>query len=117
MFAADFLADAGYLVIEASSASQALRLLESTPDVRVLVTDIEMPGDMDGLELARLAQSRWPEMVIIVTSGRVRPTGEDLANGAAFFQKPVREAAVVEMIKDRLAASESSDNPGRLGTE
>ena len=76
MFTADFLVEAGYTVIEASSAVAALRQLEVTPNVRVLLTDVEMPGEMDGLELAREVQSRWPEVVIIVTSGRARPGRE-----------------------------------------
>jgi two-component system, response regulator PdtaR len=53
MFTADFLVEAGYAVVEASSAAEAIRALENTAEVRVLLTDVEMPGDMDGLELAR----------------------------------------------------------------
>jgi CheY-like chemotaxis protein len=103
MFTADFLVEAGYTVIEASSAVAALRQLEVTPNVRVLLTDVEMPGEMDGLELAREVQSRWPEVVIIVTSGRARPGREELAVGAEFFQKPLCEEAVVQRISERLS--------------
>jgi CheY-like chemotaxis protein len=103
MFTADYLIEAGYRVVEASSGAEALRLLETTPDVRVLLTDVEMPGGMDGLALVRAVQMRWPEMVVIVTSGRVYPTGNELAPSAGFLQKPVREEAVVRMIRERLA--------------
>jgi hypothetical protein len=47
-------------------------------------------------------RKRWPDVVIIVTSGRVRPHRIDLA-GAEFFQKPLREEAVVETIKERFS--------------
>ena len=103
MFTADFLVEAGYAVVEASNAAEALRELEDTARIRVLVTDVEMPGDMDGLELAREVQRPWPDVVIIMTSGRVRPCSDDLAVGAEFFQKPIREEAVVEVIRERLA--------------
>jgi two-component system, response regulator PdtaR len=102
MFTADFLAKAGYTVVEASNAAEAIRELEGDANIRVLLTDVEMPGDMDGLELAREVQRRWPDVVIIVTSGRVRPHRDDLA-GVEFFQKPLREEAVVETIKERLS--------------
>jgi two-component system, response regulator PdtaR len=102
MFTAGFLIEAGYTVVEASNAAEAITELESDAKVRVLLTDVEMPGDMDGLELAREVQRRWPDVVIIVTSGRVRPHRDDLA-GAEFFQKPLREKAVVETIRERLS--------------
>ena len=93
MFTADFLVEAGYTVIEASSAVAALRQLEVTPNVRVLLTDVEMPGEMDGLELAREVQSRWPEVVIIVTSdGRAQPRGTGCRRRV--LPKPLCEEAV-----------------------
>jgi two-component system, response regulator PdtaR len=102
MLTADFLVEAGYQVVEASNAAEAIRMLESTAPVRVLLTDVEMPGDMDGLELAREVQRRWPEVIIIVTSGRVRPCGNELTAGAEFFEKPVQEEAVISFIGARL---------------
>src|SRR5687768_327902 len=103
MFTADFLQEAGFRVIEVSNAVQALKELEGTPEVRVLLTDVEMPGGMDGLELAREVQRRWPGIVILVTSGRVRPTRDELSGTIGFFQKPVREHAVVQAIWENLA--------------
>src|SRR5918994_5115585 len=86
MFTADFLAKAGYTVVEAPNAAEAIRELESDANVRVLLSDVEMPGGMDGLELAREVQRRWPGMVILVTSGRVRPTRDELPGNIDFFQ-------------------------------
>jgi CheY-like chemotaxis protein len=102
MFTADYLREAGYRVVEVSNATEALKELENTTGVRVLLTDVEMPGGMDGLELAREVQRRWPGMVILVTSGRVRPTRDELPGNIGFFQKPTREYAVVQAIKEGL---------------
>jgi CheY-like chemotaxis protein len=103
MFTADFLVEAGYTVIEATNAAEAIQKLDTDASVRVLLTDIEMPGEMDGLDLAREVQRRWPAVVIIVTSGRAQPCEDELASSAAFFPKPLRQEAVVEAIRERLA--------------
>ena len=102
MVTADYLREAGYRVVEVSNAAELLKELENTSDVRVLLTDVEFPGGMDGLELAREVQRRWLGMVILVTSGRVRPTWDELPGNIGFFQKPAREQAVVQAIKERL---------------
>ena len=102
LFTADYLREAGYRVVEVSNAADALKELENTTGDRVLLTDVEMPGGMDGMELAREVQRRWPGMVILVTSGRVRPARDELPGNIGFFQKPVREQAVVQAIKEGL---------------
>src|SRR5271163_1441568 len=66
--AADLLEDNGYAVIEAANAEDALRTLERRPDVRLLFTDIQMPGRIDGIELARLVHERWPHILLVMTS-------------------------------------------------
>src|SRR5688572_5865336 len=67
------LADAGYLIFEASYAAEAIGILERHPQIRVVFTDIQMPGDMDGLALAHYVRHRWPPTIIVVSSGRVQP--------------------------------------------
>ena len=70
---ADLLAEAGFEVLEAGNADEALRILEATPEVRVVFSDVEMPGSLDGLGLARHICQRWPSIGIVLTSGhRVR---------------------------------------------
>lgn len=68
--AAEGLEDAGYGVVEAASANEALDVLKSRSDVGVLFTDINMPGPLDGLALAELVHVRWPNISLVVTSGR-----------------------------------------------
>ncbi|TNM62064.1 response regulator [Aliirhizobium smilacinae] len=88
---ADVLSDCGFDVLEAANADQALALLESETTVRALLTDIDMPGSMNGIKLANLTASRWPECRIIVISGRYSPEQGKLPDGARFLSKPISE--------------------------
>jgi CheY-like chemotaxis protein len=72
MLAVDTLEDGGYVILEAGDAREALALLEQTPNISLIFTDINMPGDLDGLDLATEVAKRWPHIEIIVTSGAVR---------------------------------------------
>jgi CheY-like chemotaxis protein len=88
MAAVDLVEEAGFRTIEASSADEAILLLESRADIRVLLTDIEMPGTMNGLLLAAAVRRRWPPIKIIIVSGRQSPGEADMPEGSAFFPKP-----------------------------
>ena len=72
MGASYMFSDAGYRVLEARSADEALQFLESTADVRLLFTDVSMPGLINGSDLAHRVAERWPGIGIIITSGRPR---------------------------------------------
>jgi two-component system, response regulator PdtaR len=90
--------DAGYRVLEAGSAAEALQFLESTADVRLLFTDVSMPGSMSGADLAHRVAERWPGIGIIITSGRPRP--EPLPLGAQFHAKPYEQTNVLQHARD-----------------
>src|SRR5664279_3394362 len=81
MGAAEMIGDAGFDVVEAASADEAIAILEARPDIRVIFTDIQMPGSMDGLKLARFVRDRWPPIKIIATSGLVTVKDDDLPEG------------------------------------
>lgn len=66
---ASYLDQAGYNVHEAGSAAEAIEILERDRSIRVVFTDVRMPGDMDGIALARLVRERWPPTIIVVCSG------------------------------------------------
>jgi CheY-like chemotaxis protein len=70
MQAVDMIEEAGFDAIEANNADEAIRLLETRKDIRIVFTDIEMPGSMDGLRLARAIRDRWPPIELILTSGK-----------------------------------------------
>ena len=81
VFNADMLTDAGFDVLEAANADEALRMLETVSDIRVVFTDVEMPGALDGYALAQRIETLWPEIGVVITSGRRHP-GEAVSGGA-----------------------------------
>lgn len=98
MLATDILTDQGYAVLEAESAEVALMMLESTSNVRLLFTDVQMPGALDGMELARRVCERWPLVPVLVTSGQRRIRPGDLPDSARFLAKPYRQEDLVAVI-------------------
>ncbi|KAB0676294.1 response regulator [Aureimonas leprariae] len=104
MQTASFFEDAGYLVYKARNADEAIRLLESQPEIRVLFTDIEMPGSMNGLALAHVCRHRWPPVEIVVVSGRPKLAAHEMPKGAVFFSKPYADSAVLDTV-DRFASA------------
>jgi CheY-like chemotaxis protein len=101
---ADTLAEAGFDVIEAGGAEEALAILEGRNDVLVLFTDVDMPGRFDGLELARIAHDRWPWMHIIVASGRRQPGDRQMPDNGRFVAKPYAPEQIARDIDALLAA-------------
>jgi two-component system, response regulator PdtaR len=100
MLAADLLEDEGFEVIEAATARAALSILEKrNGGVDALFTDVDMPGDMNGLELAGIVHSRWPRIALLVTSGVVR-VSTSLPGGGVFLGKPYTSAAPVQLIRE-----------------
>jgi DNA-binding NtrC family response regulator len=96
---ADLLAEAGFEVLEAGNADEALRILEATPKVRVVFSDVEMPGSLDGLGLARNICRRWPSIGIVLTSGHhIRE--EMIPGDGRFVPKPYDGQAVVRQIEE-----------------
>src|SRR5277367_5042074 len=78
---ADMLYEAGFWTVEASDAEQALRMLESRDDIRIVFLDIVMSHGMDGLELARIVRERWPHVHILLTSGKMYAAEHSLPDG------------------------------------
>jgi CheY-like chemotaxis protein len=99
MDAVDMVGKAGYRVVEASNATEAVRILEERLDIRVVLSDIDMPLGLDGMKLAALVRDRWPPIEIILVSGHERPRVADLPSRTVFFSKPYRESDVIEQIR------------------
>ena len=96
--------DAGFDVLEAASADQAIEILEARPDVHVIFTDIQIPGSMDGLKLAHAVRGRWPPIKIIATSGRVNLRIDDLPEGGRFLPKPYGPQEVIGTLRELVGA-------------
>jgi len=95
--------DAGFTVHEASSAEDAIAILEREPEIRVVFTDIELRGTMDGIELAHYVRDRWPPTILVVGSGRIRPSADALPANTAFIPKPYGDDAIAEVARGILA--------------
>jgi CheY-like chemotaxis protein len=98
--AAKMVEDAGFEVIEAANADEAIRILESRRDIRVVFTDVHMPGSMDGLKLAHAVRNRWPPIKIIVTSGHELLTEQNLPKGVRFFAKPYSPIQIGDALRE-----------------
>ena len=97
--AEQILEQAGFRTLTAMNADEALVLLERKADaVTVLFTDVEMPGARNGFDLARETAQRWPQIGILIASGRVEPAPGDVPEGAHFIRKPFS----VELVHGRL---------------
>jgi CheY-like chemotaxis protein len=85
---AHVVAQAGLRALEANDADEAIALLDAHPDIVLMVTDINMPGSMDGLRLAHHVRDRWPPVKIIVASGRLETELSELPANCVFIPKP-----------------------------
>ncbi|SIQ02031.1 Response regulator receiver domain-containing protein [Rhizobium sp. RU33A] len=98
------LQDEGFTVLEASDADEAIGLLDTHPEIRLMFTDIDMPGSMDGLKLAKAVRDRWPPVKIIVASGHRHLSDELLPIEGKFFSKPYNHARIISAMREMLAA-------------
>ena len=105
MNAAEVIGDAGFDVVEAGDADEAITILEARPDIHVVFTVIQMPGSMDGLKLARFVRGRWPPIKIVATSGFVNVGSDDLPEGSRFLPKPYRSEQIVATLRELTAAA------------
>ena len=99
MDAVDIVRNAGFEAIEAANADQAIAIIEGDPDIHIVFTDVQMPGTMDGLRLARFIRDRWPPIKIVATSGRLRVAEEDLPKGSIFVPKPYSPEQIIRTFR------------------
>lgn len=87
--ACNILEDAGFRYFDACTSDEAIEILEKrADDVVLLFSDVEMPGRMDGFELARYVDEHWPWIEIVIVSGNIVPQGGDMPEKATFIGKP-----------------------------
>lgn len=103
MDVAEYVNETGFSALEAATGDEALAILSDRADIDVVFTDVNMPGKIDGMELAQIISDRWPHIGVIVTSGKVRPRSGDLSPRSLFFSKPYDLEHVVNTMR-RLAA-------------
>jgi len=103
MDAVDMITAAGFEALEATNADDAIAVLESRRDISVVFTDIQMPGSMDGLKLARAVRGRWPPIKIVATSGRAHVSPQDLPEGGRFLAKPYSPREIAGVLRELTA--------------
>lgn len=95
MHAGALLADAGLQAIEAATGDEARRMLDALDgDVALVVADIDLPGQMDGLGLARYVRDRWPGVEVVIASCRVTSASSGPLGDVKVFPKPFDETAM-----------------------
>ena len=98
MEAVEAIEASGFDVIEAANADQAITILEQRSDIRLIFTDVQMPGSMDGLKLAYFVKDRWPPIKIVATSGYAKVRESDLPAGSRFLSKPYAATEITNAI-------------------
>ncbi len=88
MLAVDIIEEAGFDTVEAAHADEAIEILNARSDIRIVFTDIHMPGSLDGMKLALAIRERWPPIELIMTSGQTTPGEADIPTRGRFLPKP-----------------------------
>jgi CheY-like chemotaxis protein len=114
MGAVQMVEEAGFAVLEACDAEEAIRILQNRPDIRAVFTDINMSGSMDGLQLSHAIRGRWPPIHLILTSGLNVANGKQIPTNARFISKPYTAehiaAALRELFFDPNQSPSNSNN-------
>lgn len=102
MRAVDMVEDAGYTSVQAVDADEAVTILESRSDIALLLTDIQMPGSMDGLRLAHAVHERWPPIKIILVSGQLKLADIEIPANSRFFGKPLEANIMIAQMQSMI---------------
>lgn len=108
MGALDLVRTAGFEGVGAASADEAIRILEARADIRLVFTDVEMPGTIDGVKLAHYIRDRWPPIHLILASGKAILEESRLPAGSKFFSKPYDDNTIVEEMTKMLGAIDAT---------
>jgi CheY-like chemotaxis protein len=101
----DMMEDAGYVPVEAVDADEAMAILRSRSDIVLMLTDVQMPGSMNGLQLAHAVREHWPPIKIILASGQLKLSGSDIPPGSRFFGKPLQSAEIIAEMREMLGGA------------
>ena len=100
MAAVDLLQEAGFATLEAPNADIALEMMRARwRDVRVLFTDVQMPGQIDGIDLVEEVHRCWPDVLLLVTSAGVELEDQDLPDDGRFVPKPYRGSTLIRQVR------------------
>ena len=102
-YVVELIESAGFPAVGAGDADEAIAILSVRKDIRVVFTDIDMPGSMDGLKLAAAIRNRWPPIEIILTSGNSKPPTANIPARGRYLPKPYRAEILLGAIRELAA--------------
>ncbi len=105
MVAADALADCGIVAWEAGDAEEALNALNQHPSISLLFTDVNMPGELNGIDLARRVHEVRPDVELVITSGATSIVNDELPDHGTFLGKPYPVDRLVHIVATKLDPS------------
>lgn len=108
------LEDAGMTTLEAENGSQALNILAAHNDIDIVFTDIDMPGGINGIELADFVRQHYPHIRVIVASGLSNIENTALHETIPFYSKPYDMMRIIEQMRspDPASLAGAVDKPG-----
>jgi DNA-binding NtrC family response regulator len=110
----EMLSESGVPALEAGDASEALNTLRKAGrDICVMVTDVRMPGFLNGLDLAKFVQNSWPWVKVIVMSGFVDSVDQELPANVRFLAKPWKPD---QMMSNILGAADEFRTVQKIGS-
>ncbi|MBT2339339.1 MULTISPECIES: response regulator [Pseudomonas] len=99
-FLCEILEEEGFVVEPRENADEALAFLEENADlVDLLLTDITMPGTLDGADLANLTGERWPQIPLLIMSGFETPESAGIKHHASFIAKPWALGQMLDLVE------------------
>ncbi|NTF32215.1 response regulator [Rhizobium skierniewicense] len=104
----DVLEEAGYRVLEASNVLEAIAVIGKVDTISAVITDIDMPGGLSGLDLVRMLSSCQEQIAVIVTSGGHAPDALELPDDVRFFSKPYHFDDIFFALRAGIAAKTKS---------
>jgi CheY-like chemotaxis protein len=103
MSACDMLEEAGFRPLEAMNVAEAIGEMEDHGgDITLLFTDVDMPGDRDGFDLANEVAERWPNTKILIASGAREPKADQIPRDAVFVRKPFSAEIIYQRLHELL---------------
>lgn len=104
-FIVEHLREGGFEALGVESSDEALKLLGSRSDLRAMITDAHVPGQIDGWELAEKVRQRWPEIAVVLMSGHSDPSSGPIPDGAEFVSKPYLPEHLLPTLRRMLATA------------
>ena len=100
----DLVEGAGFEAVGCYNADTAIAILERRTDIRIVLSDIDMPGSMDGLKMAAFVRKRWPPIQLVLTSAGAKPDLDTLPARAVFLPKPLDYERAEKVLREMASA-------------